>query len=137
VFIPKDRIVAFSIYALHRRPDLYGMDAELFRPERWNEDMPMRRGKTTEKWGYLPFNGGPRICLGSERYAHQIQEMTLTELLLRDFALTEAAYTLVRILLHFPEMGLPAGQQIEITGVEKQTVTLVLSSSEGCRVKIH
>ena len=58
--------VAYSVYAMHRRPDLYGMDAELFRPERWDEDMPMRHDKTHAAWDYLPFNGGPRICLGSK-----------------------------------------------------------------------
>jgi cytochrome P450 len=42
------------------------MDAELFRPERWDEDMPLGHNDTTAKWGYLPFNGGPRICLGSK-----------------------------------------------------------------------
>lgn len=66
VFIPKGATVAYSVYAMHRRPDLYGMDAELFRPERWYENMPMRHDKTNAVWGYLPFNGGPRICLGSE-----------------------------------------------------------------------
>ena len=40
VLIPKGLTVAYSIYAMHRRPDLYGMDAEFFRPERWDEDMP-------------------------------------------------------------------------------------------------
>lgn len=64
VLIPKGSTVAYSIYAMHRRPDLYGIDAELFRPERWDEDMPMRCDKTNATWGYLPFNGGPRICLG-------------------------------------------------------------------------
>ena len=64
VMIPKGATVAYSIYAMHRRPDLYGMDAELFRPERWDEDMPMLHNKTNAAWGYLPFNGGPRTCLG-------------------------------------------------------------------------
>ena len=66
VLIPKGSTVAYSTYAMHRRPDLYGMDAELFRPERWNEDMPMRLDKTSATWGYLPFNGGPRACLGGK-----------------------------------------------------------------------
>lgn len=66
VVIPKGATVAYSVYAMHRRPDLYGVDAEIFRPERWEEDMPMRGDKTAAAWGYLPFNGGPRICLGSE-----------------------------------------------------------------------
>jgi len=51
-----------------------------------------------------------------------------------DFALTEAAYTVVRILAQFPVLRLPAGQKVELTGVEKQTITLVLSSTEGCMV---
>lgn len=51
-----------------------------------------------------------------------------------DFALTEAAYTVVRVLLHFPMIRLPAGQKAELTGVEKQTITLVLQSTEGCMV---
>jgi hypothetical protein len=63
---PKGTSVAYSVYTMHRRPDLYGMDAELFRPERWDEDMPLNQNETNAKWGYLPFNGGPRICLGSE-----------------------------------------------------------------------
>jgi len=64
VLVPKGATVAYSVYAMHRRPEFYGMDAELFRPDRWDEDMPMRCDKTTAAWGYLPFNGGPRICLG-------------------------------------------------------------------------
>jgi cytochrome P450 len=66
VLIPKGSAVAFSVYSMHRRPDLYGMDAETFRPERWEEELPMNKDATNAKWGYLPFNGGPRICLGSE-----------------------------------------------------------------------
>ncbi len=66
VLIPKGASVAYSVYAMHRRSDFYGMDAELFRPERWDEDMPMRCDRTTAAWGYLPFNGGPRTCLGSK-----------------------------------------------------------------------
>jgi cytochrome P450 len=66
VLVPKGSTVAYSVYAMHRRPDLYGMDAELFRPERWSEDMPIYRDKTDAAWGYLPFNGGPRTCLGGK-----------------------------------------------------------------------
>lgn len=66
VLIPKGSALAFSVYSMHRRPDLYGMDAELFRPERWEEEMPMEKDPTKHKWGFLPFHGGPRICLGSK-----------------------------------------------------------------------
>ena len=46
----------WSLYTMHRRKDFYGEDAEEFKPERWET---LRPG-----WEYLPFNGGPRICIG-------------------------------------------------------------------------
>lgn len=64
VFVPKGSAIAYSVYSMHRRPDLYGMDAGIFRPERWEEEMPKDKDPTNAKWGYLPFNGGPRICIG-------------------------------------------------------------------------
>ncbi|KAF2024812.1 cytochrome P450, partial [Setomelanomma holmii] len=116
VLIPKGGVVAFSVYSMHRRPDLYGMDAELFRPERWEEEMPMHNNPTNSKWGYLPFHGGPRICLGM------------------DFALTEAGYIFVRLLQWFQNVTLPENEQVELVGVEKQAMTLVISIKEGCKV---
>lgn len=118
VFVPKGAAVAYSVYSMHRRPDLYGMDAELFRPERWDEDLPMYRDAVDARWGYLPFNGGPRICLGM------------------DFGLTEAAYVVVRLLQRFPDLRLPSQEKLELVGVEKQTMTLVMSSTEGCKLEL-
>ena len=118
VLVAKGEGVAYSVYSMHRRPDLYGMDAELFRPERWEEELPMNNDPVNAKWGYLPFNGGPRICLGM------------------DFGLNEAAYTVVRLLQRFSTIQLPKGEKVELVGVEKQTMTLVLSITEGCNVEL-
>ncbi|PVH67890.1 cytochrome P450 [Cadophora sp. DSE1049] len=118
VLVPKGTAVAYSVYTMHRRPDLYGMDAELFRPERWDEDMPPNHNTTNAKWGYLPFTGGPRSCLGM------------------DFALVEAAYAIVRIIQRFPIIKLPEREKVELTGVEKQKITLVMSVAEGCNVDL-
>lgn len=93
------------------------MDAEGFRPERWDADMPLFRDRTTQNYGYLPFHGGPRICLGN-------------------FALTEAAYVITRILQRYPKVGLPEGEKVELVGVEKQITTLVLQIAEGCKVEL-
>lgn len=35
VFVAKGTIVAYNVYAMHRRKDSFGPDAEEFRPERW------------------------------------------------------------------------------------------------------
>jgi cytochrome P450 len=66
IFVQKGQSVMFCPYALHRRPDLYGMDAELFRPERWDGDLPLPFGPASAKWGYIPFGAGPRSCIGSK-----------------------------------------------------------------------
>jgi hypothetical protein len=53
-----------------------------------------------------------------------------------DFALIEAAYIVVRIIQRFPTIKLPKGEMVELVGVEKQTMTLVMSIIEGCKIKI-
>ena len=56
VFVKKGQQVDYSVYVMQRRKDFWGEDADEFKPERW-------LGKKTG-WEYLPFNGGPRICIG-------------------------------------------------------------------------
>lgn len=58
VFVPKGKTVSFVLHLLHRRKDLWGPDADEFRPERW-ENRKM-------DWSFVPFSGGPRICIGRE-----------------------------------------------------------------------
>jgi cytochrome P450 len=43
VFVPKGQVISSSVFAVHRRKDIYGPDAEMFRPERW-EDKSLRPG---------------------------------------------------------------------------------------------
>lgn len=57
IYIKKGAMCAYNVFAMHRRTDLWGKDARSFRPERWEEN-------AKHGWEYLPFNGGPRICLG-------------------------------------------------------------------------
>lgn len=53
-----------------------------------------------------------------------------------DFALTEAAYTVVRLIQRFPTIKLPEGMIPELVGVEKQTMTLVVSITGGCQIEL-
>ena len=53
-----------------------------------------------------------------------------------DFALTEAGYTVVRLLQRFQTVKLPENEKVELVGVEKQVATLVLSIKGGCKVEI-
>ena len=54
-----------------------------------------------------------------------------------DFAVTEASYGVVRIVQTFPNLRLPPGIEKEETGQERQNLTIVLSSAEGCKVLLN
>lgn len=97
--------MSYSPYSMHRRKDYYGPDAEEFRPERWET---LRPG-----WEYLPFNGGPRICLGQQ------------------YALTEAGYVTLRIVQEFEKM-----ESRDERGEWQESLTLTLCSHNGCKVAL-
>ena len=40
LFIPKGQIIQYFVYAMHRRKEFYGQDAEEFKPERWETLRP-------------------------------------------------------------------------------------------------
>ncbi|KAG9251386.1 n-alkane-inducible cytochrome P450 [Emericellopsis atlantica] len=114
VLVPAGTAVGYCVYVMHRRKDLYGEDADEFRPERWEGDNLKDIG-----WGYLPFNGGPRVCLGQE------------------FALLEVSYTLARFVQLFPGMKVSDNEPDVRIGEERQTLTLVVGCAEGCNVSLR
>ena len=67
---------------MHRRKDLFGEDASEFRPNRWEEDLPLYHDEVNAKWGYLPFNGGPRVCLGRKLFLKTLVTAAVVTLLL-------------------------------------------------------
>jgi cytochrome P450 len=58
--IPARTSVLVNIYGMHHRGDLFP-DPERFRPERFVGDGE----KTIPRGAYLPFGGGPRVCIGN------------------------------------------------------------------------
>ncbi|KAH9888240.1 cytochrome P450 [Xylariomycetidae sp. FL2044] len=68
IFVPKGTEIGFLVYSTHRRTDIWGDDAEDFRPERWDNLGPT--------FQYLPFNGGPRICPGESAVEHSLVHLS-------------------------------------------------------------
>lgn len=106
IFIPRGTTVDYSVHAMHRRKDIWGPDADEFNPERWE-------GRRVG-WEFLPFNGGPRICIGQQ------------------FALTEASYVTVRLLQRFDKM-----ENMETDPVIRHNLTLTNCSGNGVKVRAH
>lgn len=64
IYMPgPDVVINYSDMLMHRRKDLWGPDAEEFVPERWT-DPERLKSLTRDPFKFLPFNAGPRICLG-------------------------------------------------------------------------
>ncbi|KAI1913305.1 hypothetical protein LOZ61_002841 [Ophidiomyces ophidiicola] len=92
VGVPANTRILYSTMSMQRRRELYPQppapgekpttpyfDPHEFHPERWSSWQP-------KPWHFIPFNGGPRICLGQQ------------------FATIEMGYTVTRILQHFDKI---------------------------------
>ncbi|KAK4105811.1 cytochrome P450 [Parathielavia hyrcaniae] len=86
VKVLKDTPIGYSTLVMQRREDLYPAPSaafappHVFSPDRW------ANGWQPRPWHYLPFNGGPRICVGQQ------------------FALTEMAYVLARLFQRYDRL---------------------------------
>jgi len=96
--------VRWSLYSLHRNKDVYGQDAEEFRPERWED---LRVG-----WDYIPFHGGPRICLGQQ------------------FALSQMSYLLYKFFRVFESI------EAREEGPPLLRASITFSFAHGCLVAV-
>lgn len=94
IYVPGGTVITYLSILTHRNKALWGDDADVFDPDRWLDDRLKRF--TQNPMMYMPFSGGPRICIG------------------QNYARNEATYFLVRLLQQFDSFTLapeaqPAG----------------------------
>jgi len=106
IYIKKGEQVGFSAYVLHRREDIWGEDAAEFKPGRWE-------GRKLG-WEYIPFSGGPRVCLGQQ------------------YALNEASFVLVNFLRRYDKI-----EALDMSNKLLKGLTLTLAPANGVHVKMH
>ena len=68
---PRGAEFVISPWVVHRDPRVFE-DPELFRPERWANDLAHR----LPRFAYFPFGGGPRVCIGN-RFAMMEAKLVL------------------------------------------------------------
>ncbi|KAI9696901.1 MAG: hypothetical protein M1820_007976 [Bogoriella megaspora] len=106
VAVRKGQMVMFSPYVMHRHTEIWGEDALEFKPERWE-------GRKTD-WSFLPFSGGPRICIGQQ------------------YALCEASYVVVRMLQQYDRIeSVVPNPKIE------NGLLLTMFPKNGVKVRLH
>ncbi|KAF7326804.1 Cytochrome P450 [Mycena sanguinolenta] len=92
LYVPAGTRTFLTPIIMHRRKDLWGPDALKFDPERFLDER-LNKYLTPNPFIFLPFNAGPRICLGQQ------------------FAYHEASFFLVRLLQTFSSVSLALDAQ--------------------------
>ena len=76
IYVQAGTLFDANFAVLHRSPEIWGSDADQFKPDRWNNFKP-------KAWEYAPFGGGSRSCIGKQK------------------ALMETSYLIARLLREF------------------------------------
>ncbi len=105
--IPRGTQVWVSPFAMHRRPAFFP-DPERFDPDRWTPE----REKGLPRYAYMPFGGGPRVCIGNS------------------FAMMEAQL-IVAAMARRVRFELAADQEIDLAA------RVTLSNRTGMRMIVH
>ncbi|QRV88400.1 cytochrome P450 family protein [Ceratobasidium sp. AG-Ba] len=105
-YVSKGTNASYSVLLMHRRKDLWGPDAEEFDPERWLDER-LKKYLTPNPFIFLPFNAGPRICLG-QQFAYKLLAPILTtrQYLQGFFFYSESSFFLVRLLQRVESISL-------------------------------
>jgi cytochrome P450 len=95
--IPKGTQIFIDFYSMMHKKSIWG-DPEIFRPERWDP------ANLTEeqKYSWIPFSGGPRVCIGM------------------NFSIQEQKIFLVTLFKTFPLFRLSPGSELK-PSIEKFT----------------
>ncbi|KAJ6607884.1 cytochrome P450 [Mycena sp. CBHHK59/15] len=96
LYVPARTKIIYAVFLMHRRTDLWGPDALNFDPDRFMDER-LHKYLTPNPYIFLPFNAGPRICLGQQ------------------FAYQEVSFFLIRLLQRFSAFSLAPEAQPEAT----------------------
>lgn len=122
--IYKGDVLTFSDWAMGRTKDLWGQDAEDYKPSRWIDANGDLQRET--QWKFHAFNGGPRLCLGQLLATYEAVSVIVA--LLRDFDVHPVKeITKNQIPDYAPSLSLP------IKGGLKVTVSKRASHAPGLR----
>ncbi|KAB8073437.1 cytochrome P450 [Aspergillus leporis] len=80
-YYPPGTVLSIPIYTVHHLKEVWGPDAEEFRPDRWENLTPR------QKKAFIPFSYGPRACLGRNLAEMELRLITAAWARRYDFVL--------------------------------------------------
>ncbi|KIM77311.1 hypothetical protein PILCRDRAFT_825474 [Piloderma croceum F 1598] len=86
-YLPSNSPICYSVWLMHRNKDFWGPDALEFDPDRFIDER-LHKYVVPNPFIFLPFNAGPRLCLGQQ------------------FAYNEASFMLIRLFQTFDSVSL-------------------------------
>ncbi|KAM0362590.1 hypothetical protein ACHAP4_001338 [Fusarium culmorum] len=101
VIIPKGTVVQLSPAVMNTHPSVWGSDAQVFNPDRWND----LKGDAASAYAFETFHNGPRMCIGKQ------------------LSIMEMKVMLVEIVHKF-EIHKPFGDEFKEVAVAGPTFTL-------------
>ncbi|GKU04260.1 cytochrome p450 3a13 [Fusarium langsethiae] len=101
IAIPKGTVVQLSPAVMNTHPSVWGPDAQVFNPDRWND----LKGDAASVYAFETFHNGPRMCIGKQ------------------LSMMEMKVMLVEIVRKF-KIGKPFGDEDKEVEVAGPTFTL-------------
>ncbi|KAK4460477.1 cytochrome P450 [Cladorrhinum samala] len=93
-YVPKGAVLAFNPAVLARNVDVYGQDADRFRPERWLRADGESQNEYEQRMlamnnADFTFGGGSRICIGKHMALMQLYKLLASLVLVYDMELVD------------------------------------------------
>ncbi|KAI0809012.1 cytochrome P450 [Irpex lacteus] len=118
LFIPAGTRTVYYDFIMHRRKDLWGPTAHEFDPDRFLDDR-LHKYLTPNPFIFLPFNAGPRICLGQQ------------------FAYNEISFMLIRLLQQVTDIKLVQEAHPEAVPPPGWADSQFSNGQDKARIKSH
>ncbi|KAF6743003.1 cytochrome P450 monooxygenase pc-1 [Ephemerocybe angulata] len=91
LYIPPGSHILYSVLMMHTHEEYWGPDAAQFDPDRFLDER--KKYLSANPFIFLPFNAGPRICLGQQLAYNQLSIIVIRFLqAFSSFTLVEAAF---------------------------------------------